>query len=66
MKFDMVCACGASITVEVLDDENTLGGWMFIHRFANAHISCGYVTEYESGDPFNSSIDVEMRENNDN
>ena len=42
-EFDLVCSCGAAIAFSV-DEDNMTGGWMLIHRFANAHAKCGFMT----------------------
>ena len=30
--------------MEIDDEENMTGAWMLIHRFANAHNKCGFMT----------------------
>jgi hypothetical protein len=37
--------CGTCESQLMLDsDDNSPGVWMLVHRFANAHAVCGYVT----------------------
>ena len=64
MQFDMVCACGAALTMDIFDEDNMLGGWMLVHRFTNAHVSCGYMTTHETEEIRRNGIRIEMTENN--
>lgn len=43
MFFEMMCSCTATLSLDVAEDNDTLG-WVMIHRFASAHINCGYMT----------------------
>lgn len=43
MYVDMRCGgCEANFMLD--SDENNSGVWLLVHRFANAHSSCGYMT----------------------
>jgi hypothetical protein len=41
MFLEMTCACGASIQ---MDGDNDTAALLLSHRFAEAHVSCGFVT----------------------
>lgn len=44
MCINLICSCGAGFSMEIDDEENMTGAWMLIHRFANAHNKCGFMT----------------------
>lgn len=43
MYVEMVCNCESSFTIDS-DGENNDSLWTLAWRFANAHVSCGFVT----------------------
>lgn len=63
MDFDLVCSCGAGIRLEVIDDDYMLGAWLLIHRFTNAHVSCGFMTSAEA-ETLKQNKSLEVREKN--
>lgn len=42
----MVCTCEATFHID--SSENEESAWFLVFRFANAHVSCGYMTEAQS------------------
>lgn len=48
MFLEMTCACGASIQMD--GDDNETAALMLSHRFAEAHVECGFVTSSRSND----------------
>lgn len=38
----MECTCEATIELDVVPGDEA-GAWGLVHRFANAHVKCGYV-----------------------
>lgn len=43
MYVDLHCgACESQMTLDA--EDNSPGVWMLVHRFANAHAACNYVT----------------------
>lgn len=45
MYVEMVCgACESYFNCDADSDESS-AVWMFMHRFANAHVDCGYMTK---------------------
>ena len=62
MYIEMVCgACESYFNCDVDDDEaNAL--WMMMHRFANAHVECGYMTRIaQEDDPESSESTVRRK-----
>lgn len=44
MYAEMTCKCDAHFSIES-DEDNSESLWGLVWRFANAHISCGYITQ---------------------
>lgn len=43
MYVDFHCGgCESQLTLDA--DDNSPGVWMLVHRFANSHVNCGFVT----------------------
>ena len=51
----LVCSCDAQLELDVPEDGEA-AAWVTVHRFANAHEKCGYVTPiFELGQTSSSS-----------
>jgi hypothetical protein len=46
MHVEMTCNCEATLILET--EESTESVWLLVFRFANAHVSCGYMTTGEA------------------
>ena len=57
MYVEMVCgACESYFNCDADSDESS-PVWMMMHRFANAHVDCGYMTRnVQEDDPESSTI----------
>lgn len=50
MYVEMVCgSCESYFNVDA-DPDDTSPVWMMMHRFANAHVECGYMTRVVQDD----------------
>lgn len=47
MFAEVHCSCEGSFQVDSEWDESV---WMMLYRFADAHVSCGYMTERSDGE----------------
>lgn len=55
MYVEMVCgSCESYFNIDA-DPEDTSAVWMMMHRFANAHLECGYMTHVVQDDDPNST-----------
>lgn len=43
MYVALICGCDAQLELDVPSDGEA-AAWVMVHRFSNAHASCGYVT----------------------
>lgn len=43
MFIEMVCSCEAALHLDAEGADDSV--WFLVFRFANAHVSCGYMTE---------------------
>lgn len=48
MFVEMVCTCEATFHIDSTENEES--AWFLVFRFANAHVSCGYMTDARSDD----------------
>lgn len=56
MYVEMVCgACESYFNCDADSDESS-PVWMMMHRFANAHVDCGYMTRNVQEDDPESSV----------
>jgi hypothetical protein len=46
MHVEMICSCEGTLIMETEDSTESV--WLLVFRFANAHISCGYMTTGEA------------------
>jgi len=45
ISMEMVCSCEAMISITSDDANDHTPIWYMVYRFADAHVSCEYVTE---------------------
>jgi hypothetical protein len=58
----MVCLCGAAIQIEVSNEDQYNAVWVLIHRYVNAHVSCGFVArlpEKEDSSTYSKKIKLQ-------
>lgn len=61
MTYDMVCLCGASLHInsDAMDDRS----WMFVDRFANAHVKCGFIMPaYEDQPETTKNLNIKLKD----
>ena len=64
MHFDMVCACGAALQVISASEEQDTYIHLLISRFTNAHVKCGFMTEFPEETQTRTFKDINITERN--
>lgn len=50
MFFEMVCSCSATLQIDAPEDRE-LAVWLFVTRFSEAHVNCGFMTPVTKDEP---------------